>query len=43
MSLESGAFFTMVTLGVVGLAAFPWQTFVGAILSLIIGMILGKY
>lgn len=42
MSLESGAFFTMVTLGVVGLAAFPWQTFVGAILPLIIGMILGN-
>ena len=42
MSLESGAFFTMVTLGVVGLAAFPWQTFVGAILPLIIGMVLGN-
>lgn len=42
MSLESGPFFTMVTLGVAGLAAFPWQTFVGAILPLIIGMILGN-
>jgi len=41
MSLESGPFFTMVTLGVAGLAAFPWQTFVGAILPLIVGMILG--
>jgi len=42
MSLESGPFFTMVTLGVAGLAAFPWQTFVGAILPLIVGMILGN-
>ncbi|WP_274650136.1 2-keto-3-deoxygluconate permease [Paenibacillus humicola] len=42
MSLESGPFLTMVTLGVTGLAAFPWQTLVGAILPLIIGMILGN-
>jgi 2-keto-3-deoxygluconate permease len=42
MSLESGPFFTMVTLGVAGLAAFPWQTFVGAILPLVAGMILGN-
>lgn len=42
MSLESGPFFTMVTLGVVGLAAFPWQTLVGAILPLAIGMFIGN-
>jgi len=42
MSLESGPFFTMVTLGVAGLAAFPWQTFVGAILPLMVGMYLGN-
>lgn len=42
MSMESGPFFTMVTLGVAGLAAFPWQAFVGAILPLILGMILGN-
>jgi 2-keto-3-deoxygluconate permease len=42
MSLESGPFFTMITLGIAGLAAFPWQTFVGAILPLIVGMILGN-
>jgi 2-keto-3-deoxygluconate permease len=42
MSLESGPFLTMVTLGVTGLASFPWQTLVGAILPLIIGMILGN-
>jgi 2-keto-3-deoxygluconate permease len=43
MSLESGPFFTMITLGIVGLAAFPWQTFVGAILPLAVGMILGNF
>lgn len=42
MSLESGPFFTMVTLGVAGLSAFPWETLVGAILPLAIGMILGN-
>lgn len=42
MSLESGPFFTMITLGVAGLSAFPWQTMVGAILPLILGMILGN-
>ena len=29
MSLESGPFLTMVTLGVAGLSAFPWPTLVG--------------
>lgn len=42
MSLESGPFMTMVTLGVAGLSAFPWQTLVGAILPLVVGMILGN-
>jgi 2-keto-3-deoxygluconate permease len=42
MALESGPFFTMVTLGVAGLSAFPWQTLVGAILPLAIGMLLGN-
>ena len=42
MSLESGPFFTMVTLGVAGLSAFPWQTLVGAILPLAFGMLLGN-
>ncbi len=42
MALESGPFFTMVTLGVVGLSSFPWQTLVGAILPLAIGMVLGN-
>ena len=42
MSLESGPFLTMLTLGVAGLSAFPWQTLVGAILPLAVGMLLGN-
>ncbi|MFJ5958444.1 2-keto-3-deoxygluconate permease [Paenarthrobacter sp. NPDC092416] len=42
MTLESGPFLTMVTLGVAGLSAFPWQTLVGAILPLLLGAILGN-
>lgn len=42
MALESGPFFTMVTLGVAGLSSFPWQTLLGAILPLIVGMVLGN-
>jgi len=42
MSLESGPFLTMVTLGIAGLSAFPWQALVGAILPLIVGMVLGN-
>ena len=42
MSLESGPFLTMVTLGVAGLSAFPWQTLVGSILPLALGMLLGN-
>jgi 2-keto-3-deoxygluconate permease len=42
MSLESGPFFTMVTLGVAGLAAFPLPSFIGTIVPLILGMALGN-
>lgn len=42
MSLESGPFFTMLILGVAGLASFPILAFVFAILPLVIGMILGN-
>jgi len=42
MSVESGPFLTMVTLGVAGLSAFPWQTLVGAILPLALGMLIGN-
>ncbi len=42
MSIESGPFLTMTTLGVAGLSAFPWQALVGAILPLAVGMVLGN-
>jgi 2-keto-3-deoxygluconate permease len=42
MSLESGPFLTMLTLGIAGLSAFPWQTLVGAVLPLFVGMIIGN-
>ncbi len=42
MTIESGPFLTMVTLGVAGLSAFPWQTLVGAILPLLVGAIIGN-
>jgi 2-keto-3-deoxygluconate permease len=42
MTLESGPFLTMITLGVAGLSSFQWQALVGAILPLIVGMILGN-
>lgn len=42
MSLESGPFFTMMILGVAGLASFPLAAFLFAILPLVIGMILGN-
>jgi 2-keto-3-deoxygluconate permease len=42
MTLESGPFLTMVTLGVAGLAAFPWQTLVGAVLPLAAGILIGN-
>lgn len=42
MTLESGPFMTMVTLGVAGLGNFPWQAMLGAILPFLIGFILGN-
>jgi 2-keto-3-deoxygluconate permease len=42
MTIESGPFLTMVTLGVAGLSAFPWQTLLGGILPLLVGIILGN-
>jgi 2-keto-3-deoxygluconate permease len=41
MSIESGPFLTMLTLGAAGLSAFPWPALVGAILPLAVGMALG--
>ena len=40
MSLESGPFITMMTLG--GLFMFPWQTLLGAILPLLAGVAIGN-
>ncbi len=42
MTLESGPFLTMVTLGVAGLSAFEWPVLVGAILPLLVGMLIGN-
>jgi 2-keto-3-deoxygluconate permease len=42
MSIESGPFLTMVTLGAAGLSAFPWQTLLGAVLPLLVGLVLGN-
>jgi 2-keto-3-deoxygluconate permease len=42
MSLESGPFMTMVTLGIAGLATFPYATLLGALLPFVIGFILGN-
>jgi 2-keto-3-deoxygluconate permease len=42
MSIESGPFLTMVTLGVAGLSAFPWQALLGAVIPLLAGIVLGN-
>jgi 2-keto-3-deoxygluconate permease len=42
LSLESGPFLTMLTLGVAGLASFPWPALLGGVLPLVIGMLLGN-
>jgi 2-keto-3-deoxygluconate permease len=42
MSLESGPFLTMVTLGAAGLSAFKWPALVAVILPLLLGMLLGN-
>lgn len=42
MSIESGPFLTMVTLGSVGLSAFPWPALLGAILPLALGVAIGN-
>lgn len=42
MSVESGPFFTMLILGVVGFASFPAAAFIFALLPLILGIVLGN-
>ena len=41
-SIEAGPFLTMLTLGIIGVASFPWQTFVGAIIPFALGLLLGN-
>lgn len=41
MTIESGPFLTMVTLGVAGLSAFPWQTLLGVCLGLAVVAVTG--
>lgn len=43
MSIESGPFFTMLILGIAGLAHFPVLAFVFALLPLVLGMLLGNF
>lgn len=40
-SIQSGPFFTMITLGLAGIGAFPWQALVSTLVPFILGMILG--
>lgn len=42
ISLESGPFFTMLILGVVGLASFPLLAFIYVLLPLLVGALLGN-
>jgi 2-keto-3-deoxygluconate permease len=42
MALESGPFFTMLTLGVAGLSSFPWQTLLGAVIPFCVGLLIGN-
>lgn len=41
ISIESGPFMTMITMGVAGIASFPWPTLVSTIIPFAIGIILG--
>lgn len=41
-SIQSGPFFTLLTLGVAGLGAFPWQALVSTLIPYILGIILGS-
>ena len=42
ISTESGPFMTMVTFGVTGLAAFPWETLAATVIPFLLGCILGN-
>ncbi|WP_054735556.1 2-keto-3-deoxygluconate permease [Lentilactobacillus parafarraginis] len=40
-SIQSGPFFTMVTLGLAGIGAFPWPALVSTLVPFVLGMVLG--
>lgn len=40
-SIQSGPFFTMVTLGLAGIGAFPWPALVSTLVPFVLGMIIG--
>ncbi|WP_203641418.1 2-keto-3-deoxygluconate permease [Levilactobacillus andaensis] len=40
-SIQSGPFFTMITLGLAGIGAFPWPALVSTLVPFILGMIVG--
>ncbi|PWF99945.1 2-keto-3-deoxygluconate permease [Levilactobacillus bambusae] len=40
-SVESGPFFTMITLGLAGIGAFPWQALVSTLVPFVLGALLG--
>ena len=42
LTIESGPFLTMLTLGAAGLSAFPWQALVGTLIPLLVGAVLGN-
>jgi 2-keto-3-deoxygluconate permease len=42
LTIESGPFLTMLTLGAAGLSAFPWQALVGVLIPLVVGAVLGN-
>lgn len=42
ISTESGPFMTMVTFGITGLAAFPWETLAATVIPFLLGCILGN-
>ncbi|MBP2033868.1 2-keto-3-deoxygluconate permease [Clostridium algifaecis] len=41
ISIESGPFMTMITMGVAGIASFPWPTLVSTLIPFAIGIVLG--
>lgn len=40
-SIQSGPFFTMLTLGLAGIGAFPWPALVSTLVPFVLGMVLG--